>query len=161
MKIKDSDISIRSIAGKDEEGRPIVYIQTNGGLHAVFRKTKNDEIESLAAAPHIAIMKWLAEKKEPSIKWNDDFEKNNDLQKAEEDLFKRVRKIVFAPKLESPISNPENLYAVYNYESSTIEIFQKSDLASALVNYPDSTILRDLSLADLPKTKRDFMQEGE
>ncbi len=158
MKIKDSDIAVRSVAGYTKEGKPVIYIQSVGGLHALFKKTDNGGIEAVAAAPHIAIMKWMAEKKESGLKWEKDFNKSEDLAKSEGDMFQRMRNIMFAPQAELP--NPEGLCMVYNYYAKTMQIMTKSEVAS------DKTVLdwhlvRDLSMKSVAKPKKDFMSEEE
>jgi hypothetical protein len=158
MKIKDTDIAAKSIAGEDENGKPIVYVQTTGGLHAVFKRAKDGSVESIAAAPHIGIMKWLAEKKEPNLKWKNNFNNSNELEKAEESMFLRMRNIFFSPKTDAPLPNPNGLLMVYNIDNSSIQIIEKSELNKTSI--VSSSLIRDLSLNDVPKTLEDFFTEN-
>jgi len=48
---------------------PVLYIETFGGLHAIFAN-RNGQVESLAALPHKGMSVWLAGKKCPEIKWD-------------------------------------------------------------------------------------------
>lgn len=81
MKIDKDQIAETFIAGKTKDGKNIVYVATHGGLHAFFCKDEDGNVSSIGAAPHKAIARFLAEKKEPGIKWNEDFNKSEDLQK--------------------------------------------------------------------------------
>lgn len=161
MNIKESDIAVRSVAGHTKEGKPIVYIQSHGGLHAVFKRSEDGGIESIAAAPHRAIMKWMAEKKEPGLKWEEDFHKSENLAKSESDMFQRMRSIVFSDPQYPPLDNPEQLCIVYNYDQKTMEIMSKSEIFSNPDSIPTKTIIRDLSMSETPMLKSMFLSEGD
>lgn len=81
MKIDKDQMAETFIAGKTSDGRNVVYVATHGGLHAFFCKDKEGNISAIGAAPHRAISRFLAEKKEPGIKWNEEFNKSENLQK--------------------------------------------------------------------------------
>jgi hypothetical protein len=72
MNIKEDQIKLKSVAGKTEDGRPVMYVLSKGGLHMFFTTTKDGKPEALAAAPHIAIARHFAEKKCP-IKWGEEY----------------------------------------------------------------------------------------
>lgn len=156
MKLKDTDIAVKSIAGECKDGKPIVYIQTTGGLHAVFKKNKDSQIEAIAAAPHIGIMKWLAEKKEPDLKWKEGFE-NDDLNKSEKVYFDELRKMIFSPKAKNLISKNEDIYLVYDYHSNKIEMMDKEELKDTINLLPSHTLIRKSSLEEGVLTKEDFL----
>jgi hypothetical protein len=160
MKLKDTDIAVKSIAGECKDGKPIVYIQTTGGLHAVFKKAKDNQIEAIAAAPHIGIMKWLAEKKEPDLKWKEGFE-NDDLNKSEQVYFQELRKMIFSPKTETPINKNEDMYLVYDYNNSKIELIQKEELIDVAKSSPEHLLIRKSSLEEGIMTKEDFLLEAK
>jgi hypothetical protein len=81
MKIDKDQIAETFIAGKTKDGKNIVYVATHGGLHAFFCKDENGDISAIGAAPHKSIAKFLAEKKESGIKWNEELDKSEELGK--------------------------------------------------------------------------------
>ena len=101
MKISADQIEDKGIAGKTEDGRPVVYILTKGGLHAFFVKTA-EGIASIGAAPHLAIARFLAGKKE-KINWEEGFEKSENLAKSEALQFQKLRKMMFMPSFDKAV----------------------------------------------------------
>ena len=161
MKIPREQIETRKIAGKTESGSPVVYIATKGGLHAFFAKNGEGQTEALGAAPHRAIAKFLAEKKDPKIKWEDDFlEKSEDLAKSEGDLFMKLRKMILMPCVDVGVK-PEEIYLVYDTVEKNIEIIKKTDLIESLEKgeHDSYSLIRDACLtspASIIKDHDDF-----
>jgi hypothetical protein len=158
MKISADQIEKRTIAGTTKDGNPIVYVITKGGLHAFFSKSKDGEIETLAAAPHRAIAKWLAEKRSPDISW-----KEVDLEKAEIDLFQRVRNVVFSKPIDTPAQPERQSYLVYNIAQCDIEVMTKSEIEANLTRMNAYALVKDLSLTkpvELLKNCTDFKKES-
>jgi hypothetical protein len=138
MKIPAEEIKTKEIAGETKDGRPVVYIETVGGLHAFFCKDEDGKISALGAAPHAAIAKFLAEKKE-DIEWNE-------IKKSEEiSLFDRLRDAIFMPSLPEPVGD-ENLFAVYDISKSEIEIMYSEELLSK--NISEWALVRSLALTE-------------
>jgi hypothetical protein len=142
MKITENQILSRKVAGHTKEGEPIVYVVTKGGLHAFFKRAEDGNIETLAAAPHKAIGKWLTEQKSKGLTWNE-----TDLDKSEDDLFDKLRRMLFA-KLDQPIPNPDEWQILYNPIEKKIGLVQKSDLPELIKS--DLSLkyawIRDISL---------------
>ena len=66
----------------------------------------------------------MAEKKDPSITWKDDFMKSEeteleDLQKSQDSQFQRLRKAMFAPSVLTK-SEPNDYYLIYDTTAVTI-----------------------------------------
>jgi hypothetical protein len=135
MKIEENQIAQKEIVGKTGDGEPVVMILTHGGLYAFFSK-KDKTIESLGMAPHRAIAAWMAEKKDPSIKWKDGFLKSEtnkleELKKSQESQFQRFRKILFSPVLL--VKNEPNVnYLIYDTDNVTIGIMHKDDIKAGI-----------------------------
>ena len=145
MKIPSDQIEEKALAGKTKDGRNVVYVHTRGGLHALFAKDENGDIVSIGAAPHKAIAKFLAGKKE-EIEWNKDFLDNKDsLEKSENDFFQKLRTVMF---MKSAISEPSSVFLVYDVNKASIEVMKKSELeASAKAGQVDKyTLIRDTNL---------------
>ena len=159
MKISADQIEERKIAGTTKDGNPIVYVITKGGLHAFFSKSKDGEIETLAAAPHKAIAKWLAEKRSPDIEW-----KELDIEKAEIDLFNRVRNVVFSKPIKTAAQPEKQSYLVYNISRCDIEVMTKAEIETNLNNINEYCLVKDLSLTkpvELLKNCADFKKETD
>ena len=130
MKIEQGHIDKREIAGKTEDGRNIVYISTKGGLHSFFCKNKDGEIVSIGAAPHAAIAKFLASKKEPGIQWNEEFSKSESLQKSET-TFDTLRKFMFSD-LSLKKSEVSDTYLVYCTIKREISAMRKNEIIEGI-----------------------------
>ena len=163
MNIKDSDIAHKKIAGETKDGEPLVYVQSHGGLHAIFKRADDGSVKTIAAAPHCGIMRWLADKAEPGIKWNDDFSKSEDLNKSEDDRFERLRNIVFAPVQSNPIQNPGDLCLVYDVQPKLIQVMSKAELLSAWASttksLPPSALIKDLAMDQPVIMLADFIEK--
>lgn len=146
MKIKDTDVEIRKVVGKASDGQPLVYIKTHGGLYMICKKEKDGGIKTISAAPHLAIMKWLAEKEDKDLTWTDGFNDEGEMQKSEGDRFMKLRSLVFSPALSTPLNNPHDAVLLYDVGNKTIEIIQKSELAPQ--HRSRCHIVRDLSFGD-------------
>jgi hypothetical protein len=145
MRISADQIEDKGIAGKTEDGRPVVYILTKGGLHAFFVKTA-EGIASIGAAPHLAIAKFLAGKKE-KINWEEDFTKSEGLAKSEVDQFQKLRKMMFMPSFDKAVG-PEDLLMVYNFERMQIDVLKTEDFAES--DYAKSCLVRSCALTEPP-----------
>jgi hypothetical protein len=147
MKIAADQIESKAIAGKTDDGRPIVYILTKGGLHAFFCKDKEGHIASIGAAPHKAIARFLAGKKE-TIKWDSGFEKSEDsLSKSESDQFEKLRTLMFMKSFEQPVG-PEDVLVVYDIKNSKFNIMKSEDFNKK--EYNDSCLIRSCALNKPP-----------
>lgn len=150
MKITADQIDIKTVAGKTKDGRPVVYIATKGGLHSFFCKDEDDQIVSIGAAPHRAIAKFLAGKKE-QIEWDKDFEeKTSNLKKSEEDLFEKLRHVMFMEHVRLGDESPKrsDTYLVYNVPRQIIEVMKSEDLENEISQglVDRYTLVRDLSM---------------
>lgn len=157
MKISSDQIENKSIAGKTKDGRPVVYIATKGGLHAFFMKDEDGSISSIGAAPHRAIAKFLAGKK-ADIEWKEDFAKSEDLEKAEDALFQRLRKAVFCPSASGD-QTPSGVYMVYDIEKGQIDVMKKEQLEEEVKTGKVSSwaLVRDTSLL----AKASFIKDSD
>jgi hypothetical protein len=135
MKISADQIDTKAYAGKNGNGDPIVYIASKGGLHALFCKNKEGNVESLAAAPHKAIALWMAEQKDPKLVWDKDFVSDGEdrLARSERERFDRLRKIMLTPTtLAKSEKIPSNRYFIYNVKEKWIEHATKEDLIKSI-----------------------------
>lgn len=146
MKIESGHIDKKEIAGKTKDGRHVVYVATHGGLHAFFVKSDSGEVVAIGAAPHKAIGKFLAEKKEPGIKWNEDFLSKSEELSKNEDTFSKLRKFIFA---DIPLqkSEPAGIYLVYKIQEQEIVAMKKDEVVDALKKHEISRydIIRDIN----------------
>ena len=156
MKIESGHIDKKEIAGTTKDGRSVVYIATHGGLHAFFVKSDSGEVTAIGAAPHKAIGKFLAEKKEPGIKWSEDFNKAESLSKSE-DTFEKLRKFMFAtvPLMKS---EPSDIYIVYKINQKEISAMKKSEVVDAIKSKEVSPydLIRDLHAQRLAACVKDY-----
>ena len=131
MRISPEHIKSKSVIGENGSGHPIVMIETKGGLYACFTKNNDGEIIALGAAPHREIAKFLAEKRDPDIKWKESLDKNESLTKSEEVMFERMRKIIFSPTLPSMSKaeiDSKDHWFVYDTTRRVIEILDKTEI---------------------------------
>lgn len=136
MRIDDKMIAEKKIVGKTAGGDPVVMILTHGGLYAFFSKNDNG-IETLGLAPHKAIAAWLAEKKAGSIKWKDDFLKNEaveyqELKKNNDHLFMRLRKLIFSAGMLKKSFDDYGYYLVYDTSEFNIAIMHKDEIKEGI-----------------------------
>lgn len=132
MKIEAGHIDKKEVAGKTGDGRNVVYVSTMGGLHTFFCKDEKGDIVSIGAAPHKAIAKFLALKKEPSIKWNEEFSKSESLEKSET-TFSQLRKFMFSD-LSLQKSEMSDTYLVYDVRKEEISAMKKNEIIEGLKN---------------------------
>jgi hypothetical protein len=156
MKIPEKHIEIKEIAGK-LHGEPVVYIKTLGGLHAIFAKA-DDKIISLGAAPHKAIAMFLAEKKDPAIKWNEEFSKSDsisiNLAKSEPDRYSMLKDMLFGmPSLVKSelkeVAAIKDVYIAYDYKDKSINLYKKEAVIDLIKsnNIHDAVAIRPLDLS--------------
>lgn len=69
MKIANEHIKKQEVVGKSKTGLPVVYVETHGGLHAVFANV-NGTIKPLSAMPHRAMAMWLAKRNGEGVQWD-------------------------------------------------------------------------------------------
>ena len=136
MRIDDKMIAEKKIVGKTGDGDPVVLILTHGGLYAFFSKNASG-IDTLGMAPHKAIAAWLAEKKAGSIKWKDDFLKNEavefqELKKNNDHLFMRLRKLLFSAGTLKKTLNDEGYYLVYDTGEFNIAVMHKDEIKEGI-----------------------------
>ena len=156
MKISADQIEDKGIAGKTEDGRPVVYILTKGGLHAFFVKTA-EGIASIGAAPHLAIARFLAGKKE-KINWEEGFEKSENLAKSEALQFQKLRKMMFMPSFDKAVG-PEDLLMVYDLQRSRIDVLKTEDFAYS--DYPKSCLVRSCALTEPPVLIEEYANDAK
>jgi hypothetical protein len=150
MKISADQIAEKEIAGKTKDGRPVVYIATNGGLHAFFCKDEEGNTCSIGAAPHKGIAKFLAGKKE-DITWNSAFSKSEaTLEKSEEALFQKLRKVMFMPCVMLGEIEPakSDTFVLYHVNKQAIEVVSKSEIEEDIKNgeVDRFDLIRDVSI---------------
>jgi hypothetical protein len=68
MRLTSDLIKHKFIAGDDGHGHPILAVETHGGLFCAF-KMSGGVVQTIAAAPHKAVLAWLVEQKEPRVRW--------------------------------------------------------------------------------------------
>ena len=151
MKITEKQLKDKQLAGKTKEGKPVLYVETHGGLHLFFVK-KDKKLESLSAAPHKAIAQWMAEKKE-KINWGKDFlgksEMAMDLQKNEEALFLKLRSLLWG-KSQDSIEKNRDSFLLYDHHSKEFQFLGKSELIEEIEEGKVNrfSVIRELSLED-------------
>jgi hypothetical protein len=134
MTITEDQIADKKIAGTAGEGNPVLYIVSKGGLHAFFVK-KNGQIQSLGAAPHKAIAMWLAEKRDPDVKWNKEFLSKSeyerlDLAKSVARRFTEIRNMFFGEVCKSEGNSDD--YLVYDSFSRQFMSMTKAEIIAGV-----------------------------
>lgn len=129
-------IAEKKIVGKTADGDPVVMVVTHGGLYAFFSKS-GDTVSTLGMAPHKAIALWMAEKKAGSIKWKDDFIKNEnnelkELQKSNDSMFVRLRKLIFSPVVLQKTNEVSDYFIVYDTAKLDIAVLHRSEIWEGL-----------------------------
>jgi hypothetical protein len=149
MKITADQIDFKAIAGETKDGRSVVYIATKGGLHAFFCKDEEGQIMSIGAAPHRAIAKFLAAKKE-KIEWSKDFE-GDGLNKSEADFFQKLRKVMFMDQVQlgDKAATMSDTFLVYDVRKSEIEVVKREDLEEQIKKgtVDKYALVRDMNLS--------------
>ncbi len=134
MNITPDQIKTKQIAGKTDDGNPVLYILTHGGLHAFFTK-KEGKVEALAAAPHKGIAQWMADQK-AKVKWDDDFILKGEgfvdsLQKSESAAFAGLREIVWSAPQEK-VEKHENRFLVYDQVEKAIGVYSRDEILESI-----------------------------
>jgi hypothetical protein len=66
MIIPSAQIALRKVVGKWKKG-DVIYTKLKGGLHLI-----SDHLgKVIAASPHVAVSRFLAQKYEPDIQWTE------------------------------------------------------------------------------------------
>lgn len=136
MKIDKEMVLTKDVVGKKSDGSPVVMLVTHGGLYAFFSKNDKGDIETLGMAPHKAIAAWMSEQKARDIKWNSDFLKSEEnelekLNKSEENIYLRLRKLLFSSDLIKS-AEKSNYYIVYDTKKIQICVMHKEDIQKSL-----------------------------
>lgn len=125
MMLKEGHIKDKKVVGHMSDDRPIVMVETYGGLFAFFTKSKDGSVETLAAAPHRAIGAFMCEQKDPDIKWN---KRIDEISKTEaSELFTSLRDRMLSPDL-SLVKSDEQYYLYYDHNEGTFELVHGADL---------------------------------
>ena len=167
MRIAPEHIARKEIIGTSGDGKPIVLVETKGGLFACFTKNKEGEVVSLAAAPHIGIMKYLAEKEDPDLKWDEKIEKSESLVKSETAQFDRMRSMIFGQSLaKSELIDAQDTYFVYDTAKKVIEILNKTEIIERISekSIDPFCVVRPLDLsgpADVLRSHQEFKKYGK
>lgn len=143
MKIAPELIKTKAKAGKTEDGSPVMYIETHGGLHAFFSK-KEEKWVALGAAQHRAIASFFAEKKAESellgkIKWTEDFlGKSEQESRTEAD---RLRNEFFYPV---ELKKTPGDYLVYDLTTKEIDLMDHENVSYGIENqlFSENTLIR-------------------
>lgn len=154
MKINNEMIKKKKFVGTTGEGMPILLVETHGGLYACFTQNKKGEVETLAATPHKAITFFLAEKKDPSLKWKESLD---DLVKSKEaSVSESFKKLMFEPPRLS--KSDTNVYIVYDIETGFTAIGEIQDLKEAYESKElhSSFLIRKSDLSEEPSFVDDF-----
>jgi hypothetical protein len=139
MKIDAGQIKEKHIAGKTKDGDPVVYVETVGGLCAFFAK-QEDKIVAIGAAPHREIARFLAEKKSPGIKWEEE-----EMAKNEGEFFLKLRKMMFMPKQAEPVG-AQDIYMIYDLQGVTMTILNKDEVALYKATFDPYVLIRSFAL---------------
>ena len=153
MNIDAEMVKRKEVAGSTRDGKPIVFIETHGGLYAFFAK-KDSEIKALGVGAHIAIAKFMAEKENPGIIWQEDFIQKNEeaemsLQKSENQQ-KRITKLMFDPETK-PESSPSDFFFVYHMPTRVASLMKKEKIEKYAEKgfFDDSFLVRDTNLTTI------------
>lgn len=133
MRLDTEHIKEKKVVGKISDGRPVVMIETHGGLFAMFARGKHSDVETLATAPHKAICAFLAEEKVKKdgdeIKWNDKLDET--VKSEEQDRFEILRKKLFDPELGLAKAECHS-YLFYDQVEGSFELIGESELQKAI-----------------------------
>lgn len=151
MNITSEMIKQKKVIGRSGSGDPILMVETTGGLFALFCK-KDDSVETLSTAPHRAIAMFMAEQKDPEIKWKD---LDKDLKKHVKNQFDTYRNIMFSP-VRLNKSHSED-YLLYDTESKEFSVAHKSEVIADYQSgqISDHTLIRNLYLTEAPTLMKD------
>jgi hypothetical protein len=149
MKITEDLVKNKLLAGHTAAGAPVIMIETHGGLFACFAKSKGGGFETLATAPHKAILRWMCETKEKGIRWTPEFTGD---QPTEAQKFATMRSAVLGP--EQVNKSETNDYMVYDVQNQVIAIMDKTELEKSIKSneIPPHSILRKSDCSDRPTT---------
>jgi hypothetical protein len=129
VKLQEEHVKSKAVVGHLADGRPIVMVETHGGLFAFFTKSKDGSVETLAAAPHRAVGAFLCEQKEKGIKWNKKLEELS--KSAPQQMFEVLRARILSPVLGLAKSSSD-LYLYYDYRNARIEVIDGSEIRPML-----------------------------
>ena len=80
IKLSGPQIKNKSIIGS-LHGKPVHMVETSGGLHLIVAY-EDGILKTLGAGPHRAVAMFVAEKKEPDVKWAEDLNKSEDFMET-------------------------------------------------------------------------------
>lgn len=152
MDLTPNLVKTKTIAGYDQDGKPIVYVATHGGLHAFFGRTSATGYEALGSGPLREVAKFLAEKKRPGVKWTEDFLIKSDDPERVPKLFLEF----FFSKSENQLGKlvgHRDLYLVYHPEHG-FDALHEEDIKDA--SLPEGTLVRRSDLSEPPVKVEDL-----
>lgn len=129
MKITDDLVKNKFVAGHTSEGKPIIFVETHGGLFACFSKSKSGGYETLATAPHKAILRWMCEKKEKGLQWSPEFTGE---QPTHAQKFAQMREAMFSPDQVKKSESDSDDYMVYDVENKAFAIMDGEELEKSI-----------------------------
>lgn len=138
MNITPNLIAVQQIAGSSKEGKPVLYVLSKGGLHAFFTKDTNGTVVTLGTAPHRAIAMWMAEKRDPGLKWDADFKKSevdyDSLHKSEAETFVKLHTLFFYPVEGADLikGEPKDEYFVYDTRTKVIGVMDSETVSESI-----------------------------
>lgn len=158
MKISGDLLKDKKLAGKDKEGKPIIMVETHGGLFAFFRKASGGGYETVAAAPHKAVAAWMCEVKCHGVRWEPGF---MEVKKSEEDRREQLRQTIFGPSLDlaktvDGIPVDPSDYFAYDTRTGEVSVVDLQFLVEGVRNRTlgDEVVVRRVDLDDKPAIAR-------
>lgn len=150
MKLDEDQIKLLDKqAGQTEKGDKIYYVLSKGGLH-IFLDKYEGKTRVLAAAPHIGIARYFAEKKADSpIKWAEDYMLKSEDSQDSSNKFHQMRETFFKGiKLTD-----KPTYCVYNHNAYEFELMDKIEFKSALAKneFSDYSFVRRMDKEEAPQ----------
>lgn len=152
-------IETKQVAGTSSHGTPVVYVLSKGGLHAFFTKDSGGDIITLGTAPHRAIAQWMAEKRDPDLKWKQEFIQkkemtHEDIMKSDVQRFKKLKELLFYPGTSPELVKNQNqdAFIVYDTKSLLIGVMDVTLIKDSLIkgSLDKFAIVRDIGLTSSP-----------
>lgn len=149
MKISDDLIKRKKVAGWTQDGRPLLLVETHGGLYAMFLKKKQGGFEAIAAAPHLAVCCFMAEKREPHVRWQEDLLHKSEKQ-AEERAYRILKEAATADKVPGDENSGD--YIVWDPVNSLAAVMDVFTLRDAIKKgeVDPTDVVRRVELTDEP-----------
>ena len=160
MKISENLIKDKKIVGVSSSGKPILMVETHGGLFAFFTKNEWGHVDTLATAAHKAIGVWLSEKKDPGLQWNQTFDKSEGGNSENDNRYKSLYKSLFSPGSQSlSKSQLSDYFIVFDPETKNISLMTKNEVKYeiAIGELKKHYLIRDAALT-APVSRAEFHQ---